>query len=360
MRRHMWLPIALLVLSSLACSIFGRAGEAIDAGREAATLVAEVGSEIGEEGLATLVPEEPDEEPGDDEPAQPEVDVDALQELQSYRMRMTTEWIPEEGEVDYLQMEQAQIREPRAQRTVWRDAAGESAVEFVEIGEQAWMCSGGACTHTEADPDEIGSEFSDPGMFNFGFLTDDVYDSLLGREQVNGIQTRHYDLRLSAMQAAFLAQGDVSDLSGEVWIADEPDLPAFTVRLEMSWTEERQERTGQASIEYEVYDVNEPFTIEPPEGADRTGLPDDVPPYPGGEQEFSMEGMAGFSTTDSPAEVAEFYREALAEEGWTLQADDEMGDMIQQSWTKEATSLMVMITAQDEETGIMITIEGAR
>ncbi len=359
MRRYIWLPITLLVLSSLACGLFGRAEEIIDAGRDTATAVAEVGSEIGEEGLATLVPELPGEEPSDADPAEPGVDPDALERLQSYRMRMTTQWTPEEGEPEHFVMEQAQTREPRAQRTVWGDGVDDVTMEFVAIGDQTWICSAGQCSQMHGDPDDIADDFDDPGTFGFGFMTDDVYDIFLGREELNGVQTRRYDLRLSPLQAAFMAEGDVSDLTGEAWIADEADLPAFTVRFEMSWTEERQERTGQASIVYEVYDVNAPFTIEPPEGAERTGLPEDVPLYPGAKQELSAQGMVALSTGDSPTEVGDFYREELEAYGWTVEADDEIGDMVQQRWTKEATTLTLMVTAQDEGSGIMITIDGA-
>ncbi len=351
MKRIIWLPITLLVLSSLACGLFGRAEEIIDAGQDAATAVAEVGEGLSEE--------DPVDSP-DDGAVEPEIEDDALDRLESYRMRMTTEWVPEEGEPDRFTMEQSHTREPRAQRVIWGDITEAESMEFVQIGEQAWSCSAGRCSEMPGDPDDFAASFDDPGLIGFGLTSDDAYDSLLGRETVNGVQTRQYALNLTPLEAGFLAEGDVSDLSGEAWIADDPDLPTFTVRFEMSWTEKRQERTGRASVVYEVYDVNVPFTIEPPEGVERIGLPEDVPLYPDTEQQFSMEGMVALETPDSPAEVAEFYREEMAAEGWSLEADDDMDELVQQRWVKGPNTVTVMIRAEGDGTGLMITFEGAR
>ncbi len=351
MKRIIWLPITLLVLSSLACGLFGRAGEIIDAGRDAATAVAEVG-----QGL----PEEEAVDSPDDGALEPELDPDAMDRLQTYRMRMTTEWVPEEGEPDRFTMERAQTREPRAQRVVWSDINEIDVMEFVQIGDQAWSCSAGRCSEMSGDPDDFATDFDDPGLVGFGFGSDDIYDSLLGRETINGIQTRRYVLSLSPLEAGFLAEGEVSDLRGEAWIADDPDLPAFTVQFEMSWTEQRQERMGRAAVVYEVYDVNVPFTIEPPEGVDRIGLPEDVPLYPDARQEFSTEGMVALETPDNPADVAEFYRDEMAAEGWSLEADDDMGELVQQRWVKGPNTVTVMIAAEGDGTRIMISFEGAR
>jgi hypothetical protein len=118
----------------------------------------------------------------------------------------------------------------------------------------------------DADPEELASGFSDAAMFDPGDMTDQSNATFVRRETIDGVRTRRYTLNLTPMQAAFLAQGEVSDLAGEAWIADELDLPAFAVRFEMSWTEKRQNLTGQVSFVYETYDVNVPFTIEPPKG----------------------------------------------------------------------------------------------
>ncbi len=357
MRKAVLLGISLLVLSSLACGLFGRAEEIVDVGRDAATAVAEVGSEIGEEAVATLVPESRDED-ADEDAVQPEIDEDGLFDLQSYRMRVKTEWIPEDGDPQVSVVEEAYTREPRARRMVMMGVADDVTMEFVEIGEQAWWCSAGACSQMQAEPDEMDSAFGDSGVFDPDFVPEDAL--YLGSETVNGIQTRHYALDLTAMRADLASRGEISGLSGEIWVADEPNLPAFTVRYEAAWSVKGSDEAGDHSMVYEVYDVNAPFTIEPPEGADATGLPEDVPPYPGGQQEFSMEGMTSFRTADSVAEVEAFYREALVAEGWALGSDEAMDDLLQQLWTKEARVLTLLVAAQDDGTSVTIAIDGAR
>ena len=377
MRKRILVPMTLLVLASLACSLFGRAEEAIEMGKEAATRVSEAATVIGEEAVATLMPDSSEDEAAADESAaqesakedtaaeepsgeepQPELDVDALTGLESYRARFEAEWKPVEGEGESFMFEEAHTRTPSAQSLVMKGMGQDESVEIVQIEDKSWMCTAGSCSQMQADPEELASSFSDAAMFDPAGVWDDADPTLLGREQVNGVQTRHYRLNLSPMQAAFLAQGDVSELSGEIWIADEPDLPDLAVRFKMSWTEKRGEVTGQSSFIYETFDINAPFTIEPPEGAADSGLPDDVPAYPNGEQSFSMAGMTSFETSDGVSEVGDFYRERLAAEGWTIGSDDEMEGMVQQVWNKDERTLTLLVSEEEDGSSIMISIEG--
>jgi hypothetical protein len=335
-------------------------------------------TEVGEEGLGTLVPEmsedaTPEQEAPTDEPsdeggeavasegedggAEPEIDTNALEGLDSYRARFSAEWLPEEGEGETFSFEEAHTRNPRAQRLAMEGMMDGESVEIVQIEDQSWMCTGGACTQMQADPEDLASGFSDAALFNPGETLDDADTTFVGRETVNGVETRHYRLDLTAMEAAFLAQGDVSDPQGEVWVADEPDLPQLAVRFVMSWTEVRDGVTGDAGFEYETYDINEPFTIEPPEGAGESGLPEDVPAYPNGQQTFSMEGMTSFETEDPVADVAEFYRNGLAAEGWTSESDDDFESLVQQVWTKDGRTMNLMVSEDEDVTSVMITIE---
>lgn len=377
MKRRIWIPIVVLVLASMACSLFGRAEEAIEMGKEAATRVADLATEVGGEGLGTLVPElaeeaTPEQEPtteapsGDDdetagredEAAEPEIDIDAVEGLDSYRTRFSARWVPEEGEAENITLEEAHTRNPRAQRLVMGGMVEGESVEIVQIEDQSWMCSGEACTQMQADPEDLAASFSDEALFDPDEMVSDADMTFVGRETVNGVQTRHYELDMTGMRAAYMAQGDVFDPKGEVWVADEPDLPRVTVRLALSWTEVRDGETGEAGFTYEAYDINEPFTIEPPEGAAGSGLPDDVPAYPNAQETFSMEGMTSFETEDAVADVAEFYRNGLAAGGWTLESDDEFGAMVQQEWTKEGRALSLMVSEDDDVTSVLITVEG--
>lgn len=356
MKRKIWLSLTLLVLSALACSFLGSAEKAVEVGQEAATRASQaataVGEEAGPEGATSGETEAGD---GEGEAGGADVDPDALSGLDSYRVRLRTEWVPSEGDGDRTAFEQAHTRDPRARRFVTGDE--EDAFEFVQVEDQAWYCSGGSCSQAEADPENLLSGFGSAMMFDPAGVTDQARANFVARERVNGVQSRHYTLNLTAMEAAVLSQGDVSNVQGEVWIADEDDLPAFTVRFQMSWLEKRGERAGRGELFYEVYDINEPFTIEPPEGAEKTGLPEDVPAYPNAEGGFSTEGMVTFTSSDDAVTVAEFYRDALAAEGWTKQSDDELGSTISQVWQKDGRQLTLMVSPDDGKTNVTIMIE---
>lgn len=357
MKRTIWLPLTLLVLSALACSFLGSAEKAVEVGQEAATKASQAATAVGEEvGLEGETSEEA--EPGDDEEetGAAEVDPDALSGLDAYRVRLRTEWVPNEGEADRTVFEQAHTRDPQAQRLVV-GGDEEEAFEFVQVEDQAWYCSGGSCSQANADPEDLMSGFGSAMMFDPGDVTDQARANFVGRESVNGVQTRHYTLNLTAMEAAILSQGDVSDVQGDAWIADEGDLPAFTVRFQMSWLEKRGSRAGRGELFYEVYDVNAPFTIEPPEGADKVGLPEDVPVYPNAEGGFTMEGMVTFESSDDAATIADFYRDGLAAEGWTSERDDELEGTISQLWQKDGRQLMLMISPDDGKTNVTLTVE---
>lgn len=363
MKRAIWFPLVVLVLASLACSAFGAAERAVEVGKEAATKASEAATAVGEEVMNTPEGQASEEDTEEmrtgesDEEAMPELDPDALSGLDSYRTRVRMQWVPGEGDPEGMTMEQAHTRDPQAQRFVVEGETGDD-FEFVQIGEQAWYCAGGACSQAQADPEDLVAGFGEEMMFDPDDLADEANATFVGREEVNGVQSRHYSLDLSAMETALLAQGEVSDVEGNVWIADESGLPNFTVRFEMTWNETREERVGSGELFYEVYDVNEPISIEPPEGAEKSGLPEDVPAYPDAEDAFSMEGMTSFTASDDVETVADFYAEGLEAQSWSMANEEDMGeDAVNQLWQKDERQLMLMITSEEDGSNVTIMIE---
>jgi hypothetical protein len=364
MNSRIRLPIVLLVLSSLACSVFGTADKAIEVGKDAATRASEAATAVGEGVVSTALAETSEEatpelESTDDAAeaaSSPDVDADALSALDSYRVRMVSQWIPEERPAEMMTVEEAHTRNPAAQRFVI-DMGDDIGTELVQIGNQAWYCSGGSCTQAQADPEELAANFVDSIALDPADIMRDARARFIGREEMNGVQTRHYTLDLTDVQAAFVAQGEANNVQGEVWIADEPNLPSYTARFHMTWEETRDEEPGTSEFAYDVYDVNAPFTIEPPEGAESSGLPEDVPTYPNSDDLFTTEGMATFSSPDAVTSVADFYRNALPAQGWTNESDEEMGDVVNQVWQKDDRKLTLMVTAADEGSAVIVTVE---
>jgi len=344
MKSKRWiLALVLLVLASMACSLGG------------------AGADTGEveEPPAGAETEAPESEQGEiaSEEVVPEVDPDALSELDSYRTRISFQWIPDGGTPETWSMEQEYTREPLAQR--WTMQAGEDAsesIEWVQIGDTAWFCGGGSCAQSQQSAEEMAESFGEGMVFEPEDFTSGYDTRFIGKETVNGVSARHYALDLSAAEAAMLAQGEVSDVEADFWISDESSLPTFVVRFTMSWTETREEQEGSGSLTYDVSDVNAPITIEAPEGA--AGMPDDVPSYPNATDLLVMEGMASFSTADDVATVADFYHTELAAQGWSNESDDEFSGMVSQAWSKEGRDLTLMISPEDEGgSSVMLTTE---
>jgi hypothetical protein len=314
--------VALLLVFSLGCGLLGGDGDGADTGDN--------GGGTGDGG-------------GDD------LEIEELAGLDSYRARTMWTWTPDGGETETMVMEEERTREPEASRVAVQ-MNGEGT-EFVQIGDQAWSCFGEVCAQTQADEEDAMSAF---GMTvgEWGFDESDL--DYRGRETVNGVNTRHYtvDLALSALIA--LAEGDVSDVEAEAWIVDQSGLPSFVAKYECSWREVRDEQPGAVAWSYEVYDINESFTIEPPEGA--ASWPEDVPQYPGAADVTLMEGMIAFSTDATAATVADFYGGGLADEGWSMESEMDLGSTLLQTWTKAGKTLNLNITEEDGTTQVVITL----
>jgi hypothetical protein len=357
MKKRLWLVLVVPLLASLACSVCGQAQEVIEVGEGAATQAAEVATAVGETGEELTTPESSGEG-GTAEGGGPAIDPEALGNLESYRVRITVQGLQMSSTPEGMVMEQAYTRDPAARRFVIEGQEGER-VEWVQIEDQAWYCTGGTCTKTQGDVEDLVSGFGAQMLDPVDFTNDADY-SYQGQETLNGVRTKRYALDLSAAETAFLrmAQGDISDVEGQAWVADEPDLPTYVVRFELTWKETQDDQTETGELSYEVYDVNTPITIEPPEGAASSELPEDVPLYPEAEVVFSAEGVSNLTTPDDVATVADFYREELPAAGWTKGSDDEMEDMVSQVWNKDDRTLSLMISPGEEGgSSLVITIE---
>ena len=69
-----------------------------------------------------------------------------------------------------------------------------------------------------------------------------------------------------------------------------------------------------------------------------------------------MSGFITFSTTDSPEEVADFYKEELAALGWKEGGNPMvMPELITLEFSKEARKLSITITTSEGKTTVLIT-----
>lgn len=340
--KKIWIPVTVLVLAALACSLPGGGGNATPTRETEVTQAPSV-----EQPTAAPTPESGGEVPA------PQVAEDALAGLDSYRARMISQWTPAGGTPEGTTLLEEYTRDPAAHRVVIEGPEG--TVEIVQIGDTGWFCTNGECMQSAQDEEDILSDMGattfDPADFTSG--TDYTYK---GEETVNGIRARCYALDLSAAEIAAMAQGSVTDVQANACIAAQSGLPEFVVRYQMGWKETRDDTEGTTEFSFEVYDVNRPFTIEPPEGA--AGLPEDVPAYPGASELMMMEGFISFSTTDDVATVADFYGTGLPTQGWTKEEDTTLEGMVSQTWTKDDRTLNLMISAgEGGKISVLIILE---
>jgi len=275
----------------------------------------------------------------------PSLGVDAadLSGLNSYRTRLIIAWTPESGDAERTEMQEEFTREPRAHRLIVD--SDESNLEIIQIGETAWYCSAGECSQFQGDTNSMISSFGLLAFDSDKFIKGREVQHV-GEETVNGVRTRHYIVTITTAEAAMLSQGEITDVHADVWIADESDLPAIVVRYVQTWKEKRGEVNGTAEYSFETYDVNQPITISPPEGA--VSMPEDIPAYPQAKDLFLTEGLATFSTSDDVATVVSFYRTEMEAKGWSPTDDQESEGSFMISWKKDDRTASVIIGPEDD------------
>ncbi len=359
MKRWTLLIVVALLVLSLACSF----GKSEPTSSTPATSEATMESPAsGGNGSSQATTEPADGNGGETDDETPFTEAD-LEGLDSYRSMMTYRTETEDGTVkDEGSIYIEETREPQAYHMVITDKGEDGGtMEIIIVGQDQWINLDGEWMYSQASPDEM----DDFGM-GMIFTPDEIFSGAangdydyVGKEKINGIRTKHYRFDLDPAQAADF--GDVTDMTegqADVWVADEPNLPHFPVKLVIVTKGEIEDGVqGTATIEMEITDVNAPITIEPPADA-AAGLPGDLPEYPNATDVAILGDMYSFQTGDDVATVQSFYEEALNNAGWTKSETTEMEGMVMQTWTKDNESIMLMISAADEGGSSVIITAG--
>lgn len=160
-----------------------------------------------------------------------------------------------------------------------------------------------------------------------------------GEETYNGLEVVHYRFDETAFALDLLPAGmEVEEASGDLYVAVEGgylvhmDLTLSGSNLGLS-AEAVEPTLAEGSLEYtaDLSSINEPITVElPEEVVQATRLPEDIPLPDDATQwmAFDMMGINAFVfASDNPAaDVADFYRTEMPENGWTeSQASEDAG-----------------------------------
>ncbi len=98
--------------------------------------------------------------------------------------------------------------------------------------------------------------------------------------------------------------------------------------------------------------------VQPTVNKSESGLPVDVPLYPGATGLIKLTDQAvEFQTSDTPNQVDQFYQQQMPAQKWTLMSNTKQGTTIIQLWQKDNRLVSVTIIPQGEKTVVMITFQ---
>ena len=332
-------PFALLVSLMLACGPLGAIKETPSpaeeptGGEEAAATEAPSGGEAGTEG---------------EEEIELSSVTSGLQSLDSYRAHFkmavtdtagggTEEWAYE--------MDMEVVRDPFAQHMVIQGVAAEGAFEMFQIGDQRYIALGeGQCISTSAEGEAMGAEMFEPG---------DVIGGLSNArrvrpdQDVNGIRCRHYKFNETA-----LVWRGFTKAEGEVWVAVEGEY-VVKYALQAEGKDPASGKEGHLDWVYEIRDVNEPISIEPPAGCG--AAESEYPMMPDATDVSTMENVVMYTSASSLDDVLAFYKGQMPANGWSETRDSFTSEgTAMQSYTKEGVTVSLTLTEQDGKVSVLI------
>jgi hypothetical protein len=282
-------------------------------------------------------------------------DVASLDSLDSYRQTITTRSVSGDDVTEWTIVTEF-VREPRAMRMLWssldEDGNETESWETIQIGTTTYMrgdaASDGSAewvSYTSEDAEEPEGTADITNWMNAANYLDDPNCKRKGTEDVDGQDATLYvcdEGVFGAYGGVWGVTGKLIEASIQTWVSDEYDVPLRSIT---EWIGEDDDK-----VRHEYYsegiitDINQPFTIDAPEGVDQPGLPEDVPLYPDAKVTLAMAGMVGFEVDAEMPDVIAFYKEEMASQGWTLDTDG--GEVL--SFSKEGRTATVMMSASDE------------
>jgi hypothetical protein len=190
-------------------------------------------------------------------------------ELNSYRARITMGAKKKDGSSSQdMQITMEYVKDPRSTHVMM----GQD-MEVITIKDTTWVKVMGKWMQQPASQ-QTSSQTPDSLL-----PQEDVSIKELGVETVNGIRCKHYSLsgKVAITVPAVSGQPErkiSAKVQGEAWIADQAGLPQVPVRQRMEMEGSLGSMiTGTptpgevTTMEMELYNINTPITINPPEGA---------------------------------------------------------------------------------------------
>jgi hypothetical protein len=204
----------------------------------------------------------------------------------------------------------------------------------------------------------------------------DLIDDTCGWRQerdtsYQGIAAYHWTLSTEDALECMTAEdtggiGSLTEASGDLYVAKEGNyilhmrLVLGGSDLEASLSSDDQVLDqGRMEVTFDMWDVNQPLTIEIPEEALASGsLPEDLPIPHDAEELSNAFGIITYETSQTPAAINDFYQAQLPANGWTEVSAEETSGMFMLEYTKDGRILNLTINSDDSgKTSVLIIAE---
>jgi len=277
--------------------------------------------------------------------------------LDSYRMRTTMRLLEGEGLLgEDFHTEMKWVREPLARHTVMYGLLEDMAMETIIIGDDTWMSMGNdTWIKAESGPSDQESAAQEDLQASLEDILQDMESSMkpTGTETVNDVHCQRYTVDAdfsmpmpvtedaSAEALQFMPTEIAGHIQGKLWIADQRGLPPVIIRSQT--TQEitlkyasRDDETMVYDEERDLYDLNKPISIAPPEEAmEMPSLPTPSPD----EQTTPLAEQPGASVEVASLDSLDSYRL-----DWSVQTEMPATDTVmkigyEMEWVREPPSV---------------------
>ncbi len=113
---------------------------------------------------------------------------------------------------------------------------------------------------------------------------------------------------------------------------------------------------GKGSWNREVTDINQNFTINPPEGCENAA--ETLPIMEGATEQASFGQMTTYKVTAKMDDVVKFYKAEMPKAGFTADGDATISEGFgSMAFAKDGKKANIILTADGDTVNVMITVE---
>ncbi len=320
MRKHTVIAVCLLGVVMFAVQGCGLVGKLLG-GDDAKGLLEglEATAVAAGEGVATKLPggQEATVEPPTSAPSETtELQVSPVDNLNSYRSETESKSTVDGTVTDSWKITTEFVKDPPA-RHMLSVRADSTEFEMIQIGSDSYIRSGDEWTSMSTSSAE--GLFPTEGTLDPSSAEGCKAD---GTETVNGYRSARYVCEYDEGLTALASIGGVvQEAFYKIWVSEE-----YGVAVRSAWSYTVKDSDGKVShneFTTNVTAINEPIEIVPPAGVEKAGISDDIPVMAGAADMMSIMGMTTYRVAGKTvADVATWYEQAMADAGWTYNADE--------------------------------------